>query len=366
MRSTLLHNIQDAQGNQWKPPVAEQESAMTALSQRVPLYARAPTRIDLAGGWTDLIPFARENEGQVVNAAIDLYVYVGLTPVLGRCVSLYAVDFKRFFHPVAVSASLHGLNLTQAVLSRLRPDRGCHLVTWSDVPKGSGLGASGALGVALSSILSIFTKKKLMRHQIVDIAAIIEQETGILCGKQDHYASLLGGINFLQCKGESVEATSLQLTQETLEELHNSLLLVYTGESHFSGDILRNVVAAYRSGNRETHDALKGLRRVATEMEQVFLTRNLSDVGQLLNENWDFQKQLHPSINTGRIDELFNIAKGNGCSGGKACGAGGGGCLVFHCEPDRIHTAKRVFSEVGAQVIPFRFDFQGLRTWSPQ
>ena len=365
MYPTLIHTKQETQGNQHGTS-GEQAREIPRRSQRVPLYARAPTRIDLAGGWTDLIPFARENEGQVVNAAIDLYVYVGLTPILGRCVSLYAVDLKRFFHPVAVSASLHGLNLTQAVLSRLRPERGCHLVTWSDVPKGSGLGASGALGVALSSVLSIFTKKKLMRHQIVDIAAIIEQETGILCGKQDHYASLLGGINFLQCKGESVEATSLQLTQETLEELHNSLLLVYTGDSHFSGDILRNVVAAYRAGNRETHDALKGLRRVATEMKQVFLTRNLSDVGQLLNENWDFQKQLHPSINTGRIDELFNIAKGNGCSGGKACGAGGGGCLVFHCEPDRIHAAKRVFSEVGAQVIPFRFDFQGLRTWSPQ
>ena len=205
-----------------------------------------------------------------------------------------------------------------------------------------------------------------MRHQIVDIAAIVEQETGILCGKQDHYASLLGGINFLRCKGKSVEATSLQLTKETLEELHNSLLLVYTGESHFSGDILRNVVDAYQAGNRGTHDALKALRRIANEMKQMFQTRNLSDFGQLLDENWYFQKQLHPSINTGRIDELFNIAKRNGCSGGKACGAGGGGCLVFHCNPDRIDSARRAFREVGVEVIPFRFDFQGFRTWSPQ
>lgn len=366
MRSTLLHNRQDAQGNPWKPPAAEHESARTALSHRVPLYARAPTRIDLAGGWTDLIPFARENEGGVVNAAIDLHVYVCLTPVPDSCVSLYAVDLKAFFHPVGTSASLQGLNLTQAVLSRLCPERGCHLVTWSDVPKGSGLGASGALGVALASLLSIFTQKRLPRHQIVDSAAVIEQETGIPCGKQDHYASLLGGINFLRCHGESVEATSLQLNQESLEELHSSLLLVYTGESHFSGDLLGNVVDAYQAGNPKTHDALKALRRIATEMKQMFQTRNLSDFGQLLDENWCFQKQLHPSINTGRIDELFNIAKANGCSGGKACGAGGGGCLLFHCEPDRIRAAKRVFSEVGAQVIPFRFDFRGLRTWSPQ
>ena len=86
----------------------------------MPLYDRAPTRIDLAGGWTDLIPFARENEGGVVNAAIDLHVYVCLTPVPDSCVSLYAVDLKELFHPIGVLVSLHGLNLSQAVLSRFR------------------------------------------------------------------------------------------------------------------------------------------------------------------------------------------------------------------------------------------------------
>ena len=112
MHPTLIHTTQDSQGKQ-QGSSGEQEREITRFSQRVPLYARAPTRIDLAGGWTDLIPFARENEGGVVNAAIDLHVYVGLTPVLGTCVSLYAVDLKRFFHLVGVSASLHGLNLPQ-------------------------------------------------------------------------------------------------------------------------------------------------------------------------------------------------------------------------------------------------------------
>ena len=362
---TLIHTTREIQRNQ-QISSGKQKQAIASLSQHSPLYAHAPTRIDLAGGWTDLIPFARENEGLVVNAAIDLHVYVCLAPILDSCVSLYAADLKQFYDPVGVSASLHGLNLPQAILSRFYPNRGCHLVTWSDVPKGSGLGASGALGIALTSSLSIFAEKKLMLHEIVDIAAAIEQETGIPCGKQDHYASLLGGINFLQCSGESVEATPLELTAATLEELQNSLLLVYTGKSHFSGNILQNVIDAYRAGNPETRDALKALRRTANEMKLMFESHDFSDLGQLLDENWCFQKQLHPSINTGRIDELFDIAKGNGCSGGKACGAGGGGCLVFHCEPDHIHAAKRVFSEVGAQVIPFRFDFQGLRTWYPQ
>ncbi len=363
MRSALLHKTrEDCQ----QFSSAGQEKAIANLLHRAPLYARAPTRIDLAGGWTDLIPFAMENEGLVVNAAIDLHVYASLTPVLDACVSLHAVDLKEFFYPVDVSTCLRGLNLPQAILSRFRPNKGCHLTTWSEVPKGSGLGGSSTLGVGLVGLLSTFVEKKLSLCQIVDIAAGVEQETGIPCGKQDHYASVLGGINLLRCNSEFVKSTPLGLTEDVLEDLQESLLLVYTGESHFSGSILQNVIDTYKAGNRRTHEALKALRRIADEMKQIFETANFSDLGQLFDENWHFQKQLHPSVNTERIDELVGIGKKNDCTGGKACGAGGGGCLVFHCNPDCIDAARRGFREVGAQVIPFRFDFEGLRIWSPE
>ena len=111
---------------------------------------------------------------------------------------------------------------------------------------------------------------------------------------------------------------------------------------------------------------MKALRRIANEIKKMFEIPNFSDLGPLLDENWHFQKQLHPSVNTERIDELFDIAKKSGCSGGKACGAGGGGCLVFYCNPDRMDSARRAFRAVGARVIPFRFDFEGLQIWSPE
>jgi D-glycero-alpha-D-manno-heptose-7-phosphate kinase len=363
MRSALLHKTQD----DWQQvSSAGQERAIASLLHRAPLYARAPTRIDLAGGWTDLIPFAMDDEGWVVNAAIDLHVYASLAPALDACVSLHAVDLKEFFYPGDVSTCLRGLNLPQAILSRVRPNRGCHLTTWSEVPKGSGLGASGTLGIVLVGLLSAFVEKKLSLCQIVDIAAGVEQETGIPCGKQDHYAGLLGGINLLRCNNEFVKSTPLGLTEDVLEELQESLLLVYTGESHFSGSILQNVIDTYKTGNRKTHDALKALRRIAGEMKQMFETSNFSDLGRLLDENWHFQKQLHPSVNTERIDELVDVGKKSGCNGGKACGAGGGGCLVFHCNTDHIDSARKAFKAVGARIIPFCFDFEGLRIWSPE
>ena len=329
------------------------------------LYSRAPTRIDLAGGWTDLIPFATETEGAVLNTAIDLYVYVTLAASTGQSVSLYAKDLNHRFDPLPASAPLRGVSLPQAVLSRLHPHKGCHLVTWSDAPRGSGLGASGAMGIALVGLLSAFASEELECQQLVDIANAIERETGIPCGKQDHCASLLGGFNFLRFQGERVHVTPLRLEEHVVENLQKSLLLVYTGESHFSGEILQNVVDAYQAGNRKTYDALTALRRIAAEMKTALEKTDLSGFGEMLDENWYYQRQLHPSVSTTKIDELFELAKTSGCTGGKACGAGGGGCLVFYCPPDRVDPVAKTLSKAGAKVMPFRFDLTGLRIWFP-
>ena len=230
----------------------------------------------------------------------------------------------------------------------------------SQAPKGGGLGGSGAIGVALVSLLHAFAGKELKSHQIVDIANRIERETGIPCGKQDHYASVLGGLNFLRCHGESVVVTRLNLSSEVAQQLEQSLLLVYTGESHFSGEILQNVVDAYRSGNRQTREALSALRRIAQEMKVALCQSDLSSIGYLLAENWRYQKQLHPSVTSKRVEHLFEIAERNGSISGKACGAGGGGCLVFYCPQDRRNAVAEALMAVGAPSIHFSFDFNGL------
>ena len=323
-------------------------------------HAQAPTRIDLAGGWTDLIPFAMETDGFVLNAAIDLYASATLTPQLEEVVTLQCTDAQQRFCLESISSAINGLSLPEAIILKLRPRNGCRLALESQAPKGGGLGGSGAVGVVLVSLLHAFSNKKLKSHQIVDIANQIERETGIPCGKQDHYASVLGGLNFLRCHGESVVVTRLTLNSEVVQRLQQSLLLVYTGESHFSGEILQNVVDAYKSGNRHTREALSALRRIAQEMKAALCQGSLSCFGYLLAENWRYQKQLHPSVTSDRVEHLFEIAERNGSIGGKACGAGGGGCLVFYCPQDRQNTVAEALMAVGAPAIRFSFDFKGL------
>ncbi|MDE0009940.1 MAG: hypothetical protein OXU36_02270 [Candidatus Poribacteria bacterium] len=333
-------------------------SGMVDMNTR--FYAQAPTRIDLAGGWTDLIPFAMETDGFVLNAAIDLYVSATLMPQERKVVTLQSADAQQRFCLQSAPSVINGLSLPEAIILTVRPGSGYRLALDSQVPKGGGLGGSGAIGVMLVSLLHTFAGKQLKSRQIVDIANQIERETGIPCGKQDHYASVLGGFNFLQCHGEAVVATRLNLNNKVVQRLQQSLFLVYTGESHFSGEILQNVVDAYISGNRQTREALSALRRIAQEMKVALCQGDLSSIGYLLADNWHYQKQLHPSVTSKRVEHLFEIAERNGSIGGKACGAGGGGCLVFYCPQDKKKTIAEALMAVGAPSIRFSFDFKGL------
>jgi len=334
--------------------------ASRTVGMNTRFYAQAPTRIDLAGGWTDLIPFAMERDGFVLNAAIDLYASATLTPQAGKVVTLQNADIQQQFCLQSTPSTIDGLSLPEAIILTVRPRNGYRLALDSQAPKGGGLGGSGAIGVVLVGLLHTFASKKLKSHQIVDIANQIERETGIPCGKQDHYASVLGGLNFLRCHGETVVVTRLNLNNKMIQQLQESLLLVYTGESHFSGELLQNVVDAYKSGNRRTREALSALRRIAQEMKAALCQGDLSCFGYLLAENWHYQKYLHPSVTSNRVEYLFEIAERNGSIGGKACGAGGGGCLVFYCPQDKKKIIAEALMAVGAPSIRFSFDFNGL------
>ena len=241
---------------------------------------------------------------------------------------------------------------------------GIDIITRSNAPAGSGLGTSASMGVALIGALSAFSGKFLLPYEFAEQASLIEQkELGILGGKQDHYASALGGINFMEFIGEEVKVSKLLVSQDVICELEKNLVLCYTGKSRLSGDIHHRVREAYEKGEPKTRQALRNLKSIASEMKNTLLSENLESFGKLLDENWENQKELHPSVTNKQIDEIIRIAKTNGAIGGKACGAGGGGCLLFYVQPDREHIVRQKLEENKVTVIDFNFDFNGLQIW---
>ena len=158
--------------------------------------------------------------------------------------------------------------------------------------------------------------------------------------------------------------SKLQLSENLLYELEKNLVLCYTGKSRLSRDIHRKVVDAYLGQEPNTRAAIRNLKQITLQMKNALLNNELNTFGELLNENWQNQKALHPSVANPQIDELFDLVIGNGAIGGKACGAGGGGCLVFYSEPDKEHIVRQKLQEAGVQVMDFNFDFSGLQIWA--
>jgi D-glycero-alpha-D-manno-heptose-7-phosphate kinase len=300
------------------------------------ITSRAPVRVDFAGGWTDVNIFARGAGGIVVNAAIDRYV-------TGR---LEAADAEDWPDPsLPQPAGRTGLSVEYH----------------SDLPAGSGLGTSSALNVVWLSLIRSHIESDEDRARLAELAYQLEEMLGILGGKQDQYAAAFGGFNSMTF-GETVQVERLEIAPEMVAALERRLVLCYTGKPRLSGNIHENVWGAFRRGVPETVQALYALRRCAIQVRAALLEGDIAAFAALLAENWRHQCALDPSVSNEQIESLFAVAQRNGSLGGKACGAGGGGCVLFCAAEGRQEEVSRALKEeAGAQVIPFRFDRQGLQ-----
>ncbi len=290
--------------------------------------SRAPVRVDFGGGWTDVDLFAANvaGGGVVLNAAIDKYV-------TGRLV-------RR--EEGAGADAREGLDVQYGF----------------DLPSGSGLGTSSALNVVwLSLIKNQMAAGDAGREQIAELAYRLEGLLGILGGKQDQYAAALGGFNLMTFDANGVAVERLDVDPAIVAELEARCVLCYTGRPRLSSGIHENVWGAFARGVPETVAALHALRDVARKMKPVLLAGDLEAFARLVGENWEHQKALDPSVTNEQINTLFDAA---GALGGKACGAGGGGCLLFLAALGRQQAVADALTTHGARVIPFRFAFDGL------
>ncbi len=331
----------------------------------VVVRARAPVRIDLAGGWTDVAEFAADVPGAVVNMAVDLSTYVTLTACRASDgVSIFAADLEEYETARDVqSLEFNGrVDLVKAAVKLLNIRSGVRIQTRSDAPPGSGLGTSAALGVALLGALGKFRRRTFLDYEVAELASFIERvKLKIKGGKQDHYASALGGVNFMEFFGDKVRSARIRLSVATRMYLEKHLLLVYTGKSRLSGDVHAHVWNAHRAGQSSTVGAIEEMKRIARMMMSDLLEGNTGNIADLISRNWECQKALHPSVTNPDFEELIQTARSAGAAGAKACGAGGGGCLLIMASPEREHEVRRAIEPFpSARIIPFTIESSGL------
>ena len=342
---------------------------MSESTVHAPTRARAPVRIDLAGGWSDVPPFSAEAGGAVVNVAINRYAYATLIGDTAGEFVLESADYDQYIEARDIRELEYNgsLDLLKAAVRRMGLDFGGHLITRSEAPPGSGTGSSASMGVALVGLIDAMLERGMSRTEIASMANLLEiEELNIEGGKQDQYAAACGGMSFMTFEDPDVMVERIEPSESFLLELEKSLLLVYTGKSRLSGDIISRVMGAYQRNEASMTEPLMNLREAGRLMREAIIDEDLCRVGEVLSFNWENQKRLYDDMTTPKIEALFSVARPAGLLGGKACGAGGGGCILLLAEPDREHVVRRNVVDLGGECIDFHFDVGGLQVWRPQ
>ncbi len=295
------------------------------------IESSAPVRIDFAGAWTDVKYFSHPFGGATTNAAIDSFV-TGRTLV------------GQHDRPSGIVAP-EGISVTYE----------------TDIPAGSGLGTSSALNVVWLSLASGKSiENDAQRGQIAEQAYEVETVLGILGGKQDQYAAAFGGFNLFEFEESGVKVTRIAMQPNAISELESLMTLCYTGQARFSSNLHENVWGGFRAGKRDVMDALFTLRDSAYRAKEILESANFENFGQLLNLQHQCAKNLDASLSNNLVEGIFDLAREDSV-GGKCCGAGGGGCMVFLSDSTEKRT--RLQEKLRAQnirVIDFKFAQQGL------
>ncbi len=229
------------------------------------------------------------------------------------------------------------------------------------MPAGSGLGASGALGVALVAATRAAAGAPVNPEAAAEMAHLLEtEELGVAGGKQDQYAAALGGFLYLEFHDPEVKATRLKLDPDFVRGLQSRLVLCYTGRSRISGEMIKRVVRGFESGDKKIVAALDGLRDAAVAAREALAAADIDALAEVVETNWQHQRALDAGQATAEMERIEAAAKKAGAIGGKACGAGAGGCMVFIARPDAAEAVKSAVHEAGGTLLPVKFDFEGV------
>jgi D-glycero-alpha-D-manno-heptose-7-phosphate kinase len=321
------------------------------------IITRSPLRISLGGGGTDLSSYYRDNEGFVLSAAIDKYIYVtinkpfkeGIFLKYNQIESIKSID--EVSHPI-IRESLKLFNFKSPKIE---------ITTLADIPAGTGLGSSGSFTTALLKALYTFRHHHISQNELGELACHIEiDKLGEPIGKQDQYIAAIGGLtSFTFQKNDEVKAEALKINMDTLYDLEDNLLLFFTGFSRSAGSILKDQKVKSLDHNEDMLANLHYVKKLGYRSKDALLNGNTTLFGEIMHEHWENKKRRSNGMSNPKIDEWYEIGMKNGAIGGKLVGAGGGGFLMFMAHDK--NKLRKAMKNSGLEEVRFKFDFEGTK-----
>lgn len=336
------------------------------------IRAKAPLRLGLAGGGTDVSPYSDIYGGAVLNATISMYAYATIEPTQDGKIIIESIDRKENIEYESKEfLEINGkLDLIKGVINRLINDfikkpLSFKITTYVDAPAGSGLGSSSTLVVTVIGTFAEWLNLPFGEYDISHLAFEIERkELGIAGGKQDQYAATFGGFNFMEFyDDDKVIVNPLRIKPNIINELQFNLVLYYTGTSRLSSKIIEAQVKNVKEKKRESLEAMHKLKEQAILMKESILKGKLDEIGEILDYGWQYKKQMAEGITNPVIEEIYEEAKKAGATGGKISGAGGGGFMMLYCPKNTRYKVIETLQKFGGEFRRFQFTKYGLERW---
>jgi D-glycero-alpha-D-manno-heptose-7-phosphate kinase len=330
------------------------------------LIVRSPVRISFGGGGTDLPAYYEQFGGAVLSAAINKYFYTILGRRTDGRVQVISSDLRvcETWQDIAhMSIEGSALEIPLAVLKEMNCDIAVDLFLASEIPPGTGLGSSASVCVNILKTLTTYLQRPLSKYDLAERAFFVARHVlGKHVGKQDEYAAVFGGLNYITFDPEGTTLVEpVELVPAVLREFQSNLMLFFAGAAHHSWTILQEQEASTRS-NGVAVEALHEVKMLGARMRTSLEQGELHQFGKLLHEGWQAKRRISNKISTPRIDKLYSLALRQGALGGKITGAGGGGFLLLYCEPEHQAAVREAMRKEDVHEMAFAFDTQGAQT----
>jgi D-glycero-alpha-D-manno-heptose-7-phosphate kinase len=337
------------------------------------IRSKAPLRLGLAGGGTDVSPYSDIYSGAILNATINMYAYASIIPRSDNKIIITAADRnEQAEYPSESTLPVNGtLDLAKAIYNRLvktfNLDKlAFELITYVDAPPGSGLGSSSTLVTAITGAFVEWLNLPMGEYDIANLAYITERlDLNYAGGKQDQYAATFGGFNFMEFfKNDKVIVNPLRIRSNILNELAFNIVLYYTGTSRLSSKRIKGQQDSILNKKRTSIEAMHQTKKMAILMKEAILKGNLDEIGPIMMQAWDSKKKMASGISNKQIDNIFDSVVKAGATGGKISGAGGGGFMFFYCPGNTRYNVISELKKFGGAVQPFQFTKNGLTSWT--